>query len=76
MIVKKDYLTPTEVLKKYPELHEKFGWTSKDMGMFLRAKLLEGHYSHALRKSLIREDSIFRLVRFANEQIDKQKVSL
>jgi len=74
--MRKDMLTPSEVIEKYPELTHKFGWTAKEIGLFLKGKLLQGHYNHSMRKSMIKEDSIIRLVCFANEQIDKQKVNI
>ncbi len=71
-----EYLTPSQIIDKYPELEQKFGWTAKEMGLFLKNKLLQGHYNHSSRKSMIKEDSIIRLIGFANEQIDKQKVHI
>lgn len=74
MTRKIEYLTPSQVIEKYPELEQKFGWTAKDIGLFLKNKLLQGHYNHSSRKSMIREDSLKKLIRFANEQIENQKV--
>ncbi len=71
-----DYLTPSQIIEKYPELTLKFGWTAKDIGVFLKNKLLQGHYNHSSRKSMIKEDSLRKLIRFANEQIESQKVTL
>ena len=71
---KYELLTPTEVIEKYPDLAQKFGWTAKDIGLFLKNKLLQGHYNHSLRKSMIKEESVIRLVGFANQQIENQKV--
>jgi len=76
MTKKIEYLTPSQVIEKYPELEQKFGWTAKDIGLFLKNKLLQGHYNHSSRKSMIREDSLKKLIRFANEQIENQKVTL
>jgi len=71
---KYELLTPTEVIEKYPDLERKFGWSAKDIGLFLKNKLLQGHYNHSLRKSMIKEESVIRLVGFANQQIENQKV--
>ena len=71
-----EYLTPSEIAEKYPELEDKIGWGAKELGVFLKANLLEGHYNHSTRKSMIKEESIFRLVRFANEKIENQKVEI
>jgi hypothetical protein len=73
---KDELLTPSEVIEKYPELRDKFGWTAKDIGLFLKNKLLQGHYNHSLRKSMIIEDSVIRLVMYANLQIENQKVNI
>ena len=53
MAKKIEYLTPSQVIEKYPELEQKFGWTAKDVGLLLKNKLLQGHYNHSLRKSMI-----------------------
>ena len=36
---KVEYLTPSQVIEKYPELEQKFGWSAKDLGVFLKNKL-------------------------------------
>ena len=69
-----EYLTPAQLIEKFPDLEQKFGWTAKDIGLFLKNKLLQGYYNHSSRKSMIKEDSLKKLIRFANEQIDNQKV--
>jgi len=71
-----DMLTPSQILEKYPELKQKFGWTAKDIGLLLKNKLLQGHYNHSLRKSMITEDSLKSLIRFANRQIENQLVTI
>lgn len=76
MAKKIEYLTPSQIIEKYPELEQKLGWTSKDVGLLLKNKLLQGHYNHSLRKSMIKEDSLKKLVDFANEQISDQLVEM
>lgn len=71
-----EYLTPAQVIEKYPDLERKFGWTAKEIGLFLKSKLLQGYYNHSLRKSMIKEESLTRLIIYANEQIENQKVIL
>ncbi|MHB8260455.1 MAG: hypothetical protein ACYDCN_08550 [Bacteroidia bacterium] len=73
---KNEMLTPSQVIEKYPELEQKFGWTAKDIGLMLKNKLLQGHYNHSLRKSMITEDSLKSLIRFANRQIENQIVTI
>jgi hypothetical protein len=74
MIKKVEFLTPTEVIEKYPEVFQQFGWTAKHIGSFLKSRLLQGHFNAALRKSMIDEASVKRLIAYANEQIENQKV--
>ena len=73
---KNEMLTPSQVIEKYPELEQKFGWTAKDIGLLLKNKLLQGHYNHSLRKSMIKEDSLKNLIQFANKQIENQVVTI
>ena len=73
---KVEYLTPSQVIEKYPELEQKFGWSAKELGVFLKNKLLQGHYNHSSRKSMIKEDSLKKLIRCANDQIENQKVTI
>lgn len=74
MANKTEFLTPTEVIEKYPEVAQQFGWTPKDIGSFLKNRLLQGHYSTSLKRSMIKEESFKRLIAYANEQIENQKV--
>jgi len=52
MYKKTVYLTPAQVIEKYPELERTFGCSAKEIGMFLKNRLLHGHYNHALRKPI------------------------
>ncbi len=70
-----DEETPAQVIEKYPELNM-FGWGTKEIGMFLKIKLLHGFYNHNLRKSMILETSIEALVDFANGVVEQQKVRI
>ncbi|MGZ4053670.1 MAG: hypothetical protein ACXVPU_04685 [Bacteroidia bacterium] len=74
MVEKIEYLSPSEILEKYP-VEEKFGWTERDIRIFFTKRLLQGRY-HALRKVLIREDSLIRLIHFTNDQIESQRVNM
>jgi len=68
------YLTPSEIVEKYPELEDNFNWDVRCLGLFLRTKLLQGKYNANERKSLIREDSLVKLVGHTNDLIDAQKI--
>ena len=70
------YLTPAQVIEKYPELENSFGWTAKEIGIFLKNKLLHGYYNHTLKKSMIDETSIEELVEYVNGQVERQKAKI
>lgn len=71
-----NYLTPAEVIEKYPELESSFGWSAKEIGIFLKSKLLHGYYNHSLKKSMIDESSIEELVDYVNGQVERQKAKI
>jgi hypothetical protein len=71
-----EFLTPTEVLDKYPELAYKFGWTAQLIGVLLKARILSGTYSSSLKKSLVNEKSVVELATYCNEKIEREKVCL
>lgn len=71
-----EYLTPAQVIEKYPELQSSFGWTAKEVGIFLKNKLLRGYYNHTLKKSMIDEASIADLVDYVNGQVELQKAKI
>jgi hypothetical protein len=70
------YLSPEEILLKYPDLESKLQWGKDDLGFFLRNKLVRGYYSRNKRKSLIEETSLLSLIAFANKNLEEQKVIL
>ena len=64
------YLTPAQVIEKYPELESSFGWTAKEVG------ILRGYYNHTVKKSMIEETSIEDLVDYVNGQVERQKAKI
>lgn len=62
-----EYLTPREVLAKYPQLEEVHGITDHTLGTLLKVHLLWGRYESGKRHALIREDSVLRLIRFLDD---------
>lgn len=70
------FLTPQEILEKYPELNFKFNWNTSDLGTILKCKILDGYYDRGKRSSLIKESSLKRLIEFTNTILDSQKVNL
>ena len=69
-----NYLSPTELVEKYPEVAAKFNWSPRELGLFLRCKLLDGYYDRRKRSALIKEPSFVELVSFVNQAIDNQKI--
>jgi hypothetical protein len=70
------YLTPAELIEKYPAVMEKFHWSPRELGLFLKCKILEGHYDRRKRSALIKESSLLQLVKYANQVIEEQKITL
>lgn len=70
------YLSPEELIRKYPDVTNKFNWSSREIGLFLRCKLLDGYYDRTKRTALIKEPSFIKLIRFTNGAIDDQKFDI
>lgn len=68
------YLNPEEIMQKYPDLEAKLNWSKSDLGLFLRHKLVSGYYNRNKKKSLIEESSLLKLIAFANQNLEAQKV--
>ena len=69
-------LTPTEILQKYPQLEIRWHWKVQDIGVFLRCKLLLGHYDIQRRVAMIDEPSLLELIEYVNHNLDKSKVDI
>ena len=69
-----NYLTPKEIIEKYPDLTFKFNWTPADLGQILKCKIIEGYYDRGRRNSMIKESSLKRLIEFLNTNLDSQKI--
>jgi hypothetical protein len=70
MVAKKsteEYLTPREVLLKYPQLEDVHGISDHMLGSLLKCHLLWGRYDSGKRHAQIREDSVVRLILFLDE---------
>lgn len=67
------YLNPTELVTKYPDVEAKFNWSKREVGMFVRCKLVDGYFDRRRRTSLIKESSFVDLIKHANSLIDGQK---
>ena len=58
------YLSTDELLKKYPEITNRFSWTKKNLGFFMRNKILTGYYIRNKRTTMILESSLLELIQF------------
>ena len=58
------YISSTELLKKYPELTQRFHLTKKQLGFFMRNKILTGYYIRNKRTTMILESSLVELMEF------------
>ncbi len=74
MINKSECLTPSQVIERFPELKDKFGWTAKEIGVFYRSRLLYGHFDSSRKKAMIAISSVKKLIKYANELLDYQKI--
>lgn len=70
------YLTPNEVLEKYPILNLKYNWGTLDLGTMLKCKILDGHYDRSKRVGVIKESSLLKLVEYINDAIEDQKITI
>ena len=71
-----NYMSPAELIQKYPDVAAKFNWSPREFGLFLKCKLLDGYYDRRKRTALIKECSFIQLVRFVNDVIENQKINL
>ena len=74
-MLEKKYFSPEELITKYPNVTDKFNWTSRELGLFLRCKLLDGYYDRTKRTALIKEPSFIKLIKYTNGAIDDQKLN-
>lgn len=71
-----NYLTPAEIIEKYPVLENKLNIGASEIGLFLKCKLLSGFYDRTKRVAMIDEESVLDLVKYINKKIDEQKIIL
>ena len=69
-----NYLTPKEIIEKYPDLILKFNWTVTDLGNILKCRIIDGYYDRGKRNSMIKESSLKRLIEYLNNNLDSQKI--
>jgi len=70
------YLTPNEILEKYPILNFKYNWGTLDLGTMLKCKILDGYYDRSKRVVVIKESSLLKLIEYINTSIEDQKVKI
>jgi len=74
-----NYVSSTELLKKYPALTHRLHWTKKNLGFFMRNKILTGYYIRNTRTTMILESSLVDLMRFIKQSaptIESQEENL
>lgn len=70
------YLTPQELIEKYPDLRNKLQWSPDFISMFLRCKLVNGYYNRNKRVCFIEEASLIRVIGFINSGFEENKAGL
>lgn len=70
------YLSPSEIIEKYPVLETKLNIGAPEIGLFLKCKLLLGFYDRTRRVAMIDEQSVIELVAYINQKIEEQKIIL
>ena len=73
---KNSYLTPSEIIEKYPVLENKLNIGASEIGLFLKCKIILGFYDRTKRVAMIDEQSVLELVEYINKKIDEQKIIL
>jgi hypothetical protein len=74
MINKSEHLTPSQVIERFPELRDKFGWSAKEIGVFYKNGLLYGRFDSSRKKAIIAVSSVKKLISYANDLLDHQKI--
>jgi hypothetical protein len=75
-VQKINYLSPADIIEKYPELEDKHNWNPEIVGSFLRCSLLKGYYDRARKTAMIEEKSVLDLIDYLNKKIESQKIRL
>lgn len=66
---KDEFLTPDEVLKRFPCLQTDFSWNNSTPGYLHSVGLLHGKYLKGRRMMLIQLDSLKRLIAFYKSEL-------
>ena len=66
------YLTPAQVIERYPDLKANFGWNASKIGLFYKSKLLSGYDDASLKKSYIKLSSLMELIQYVNRRLEGQ----
>lgn len=68
-----NYLTPDELIQKYPQVKD-ISWTSSKIGVFFSAGLLLGKICKKEKKALILESSFIELIEYYNHVVLKKQL--
>lgn len=71
-----EYLTPDEVLERFPCLKTDFNWSTSTPGSLHSIGLLHGNYLKGRRMMLISLDSLKRLIAFYKQDLERTKSKL
>lgn len=69
------YLTPTEILEKYPILNLRYNWGTLDLGTMLKCKILDGHYDRSKRVGVIK-DKINRVHKWFSRRAKSKNLNI
>ena len=69
-------LTPSELIDKYPQVADKWGWDARFIGNLLSYKVLDGSYNRTNKVSLVAESSFIELMTFLNNRIKQRVIDL
>ncbi|ELR71777.1 hypothetical protein C900_02362 [Fulvivirga imtechensis AK7] len=70
----KRFYTPTELLKKYPQVADKLRWSRNDLGHLVRTGVIYGE--RVKGKTIIDEQSFLNAVRFTNSVIESRLIKV
>jgi hypothetical protein len=68
------YLTPREVLDKYPQLEDIHGMSEHTIGTLLKIHVLWGRYETGKRFCLIKESSVVRFIKYMDDGLEEMKI--
>jgi hypothetical protein len=68
------YLTPNEVLDRYPSLMTVHGMSEHTLGLFVKHRVLWGYHDTGKRLTLIEEASVINFINYMNQNLDRHHI--